>query len=450
MDYNCFLNKKLLNIKTTGFEPYQTHERLFKFQKDLVKWSIRRGKSAIWAGCGLGKTIMQISWADQVSRHTGKPVLILAPLAVSKQTQNEGIKIDISVYHYGSGHIQINNYEQLHNMDCSIFSGVVLDESSILKNFSGKMRSQIINIFHRTQYKLCCSATPSPNDFTEIGNHAEFLNICSRSEMLATYFIHDSGETQKWRLKGHAEKAFFEWLSTWAVMINKPSDLGYSDDGFILPDINYYQHTVKSKIPNGSLFHDMAQTLDERRKARKESINDRVKLATDLSSGSDDPWLYWCDLNDESTMISRTVPGIVEITGSMSNELKENRMFGFAAGDFKRLVIKPKMAQFGLNWQHCNNMVFVGLSDSFEAFYQAVRRCWRFGQKKPVNVHIIISEKEGNVLQNIKNKEAKAEEMQRKMIECMADISKTEINNSSKNTIEYKPLKQMELPIWML
>lgn len=450
MDYNDFLNKKLLNIKTTGFEPYQTHERLFNFQKDLVNWSIRRGKSAIWAGCGLGKTIMQISWADQVSRHTGKPVLILAPLAVSEQTIMEGKKIDVHVNHYGSGNIQINNYEQIHNMDCSQFVGIVLDESSCLKSFSSKHKMQIIEAFHATPYKLCCSATPSPNDFTEIGNHAEHLNICSRSEMLATYFVHDSGETQKWRLKGHAEKAFFEWLATWAVMMSKPSDLGYSNDGYDLPELIYHQHIVKSKVSFGNLFYDMAATLDERRKARKESLQERCALAADLSKYSDKPWIYWCDLNDESKTISKMVDGIVEVEGSLKNDVKASRMIGFSNGDFKKLVTKVKMAQFGLNWQHCNNMVFVGLSDSFEAFYQAVRRCWRFGQKKPVNVHVIISEKEGNVLQNIKNKESKAEEMQRKMIECMADISKTEINNSSKNTIEYNPLQQMELPSWML
>jgi hypothetical protein len=329
-------------------------------------------------------------------------------------------------------------------------NGLLVHNSSILKNFAGKFKNQIIESFANTPYKLCCSATPSPNDFTEIGNHAEFLNICSRSEMLSTYFVHDSGETQKWRLKGHAEKEFFKWLSTWAVMINKPSDLGYNDAGFILPEINFYQHTVKSKISDGYLFHQLASTLNERRQARKESLKERCKLAADLSTGSNDPWLYWCDLNAESSELASLVTGSVEVTGSMKPEMKESRMIGFSDGDFNKLVIKPKMAQFGMNWQHCNNMVFTGLSDSFEAFYQAVRRCWRFGQKKPVNVHIIISEKEGNVLENIKAKEARAEQMQKKMIECMADISRKEINNTTKQTIQYKPKKKMEVPGWML
>ncbi len=450
VNYQEFLSKKQHRIKTQGFEPGPVHDLLFPFQRDLTKWAIRKGKAAIWAGCGLGKTLMQLSWADQVSKHTGQPVLILAPLAVSTQTQAEGEKISLSIYRYGSGVLQITNYEQMHKVNWLQFAGIVLDESSILKNFAGKFKNQIIESFANTPYKLCCSATPSPNDFTEIGNHAEFLNICSRSEMLSTYFVHDSGETQKWRLKGHAEKEFFKWLSTWAVMINKPSDLGYDDDGFILPEINFYQHTVKSKISDGYLFHQMASTLNERRQARKESMEERCSLAASLSTGSDEPWLYWCDLNIESTTLSKKMADSVEVTGSMKPEMKESRMIGFSNGDFNKLVIKPKMAQFGMNWQHCSNMVFVGLSDSFEAFYQAVRRCWRFGQKRPVNVHIIISEKEGNVLENIKAKEARAEQMQKKMIECMADISRKEINNTSKQTIQYKPKKKMEVPGWML
>jgi len=369
---------------------------------------------------------------------------------VSKQTIMEGKKIDIDVNHYGYGKIQINNYEQIHNMDCSQFIGIVLDESGILKNFSGAMRNQIIQSFQRTPYKLCCSATPSPNDFTEIGNHAEHLNICSRSEMLSTYFVHDSGETQKWRLKGHAEKAFFEWLSTWAVMINKPSDLGYDNGGYDLPPLRMHEHIVKSKKSDGYLFHELANTLNERRDARRESLMERCRVAADLSKGSSEPWLYWCDLNQESDTLKDMVDNIVDISGSQSNDVKEDRLFGFASGKYQKIVTKPKIAQFGLNFQHCHNMVFVGLSDSFEAMYQAIRRCWRFGQTQPVDVHIVISEKEGNVLQNIKAKEARAEEMQRQMILCMADLSKAEITNAGKNTIEYKPKKEMELPSWML
>jgi hypothetical protein len=450
MDYLEFIKGKGQSIQTVGFEPGDLPKILFPFQRDITKWAIRKGHSAVWAGCGLGKTLIQLSWADQVVKFTGRPVLILAPLAVSAQTQKEGEKANIDVSIKQSGILRVTNYEQLHNIDPSIFAGVVLDESSILKNFAGKFKNKIIESFYNTPYKLCCSATPSPNDFTEIGNHAEFLNICSRSEMLSTYFVHDAGETQKWRLKGHAEKEFFKWLSTWAVMIEKPSDIGYKDDGFILPPLNITQHIVKSKADAGYLFPEMARTLNERRQARRDSLDERCRLAAGLSAGSKDPWLYWCDLNDESAMLSELVENSVEVKGSDKNELKEARMIGFSNGGFQKLTTKPKIAQFGMNWQHCNNMVFVGLSDSFEAYYQAVRRCWRFGQKKPVNVHIVISEKEGNVLANIKEKEVKADIMLKQMIRCMGDLSRQEINNSKKETIEYKPAKKMEVPEWLL
>lgn len=449
MDYQEFIQAKQSRIRNIGFKPYDVHPILFPFQADLTKWAIKKGKAALWAGTGLGKTFMQVSWADQVAKHTRGKVLILAPLAVSSQTIAEARKIDVTVEKYGSGQIQIVNYDQLHNIDASLFDGIVLDESSILKNFAGKFRNQIIDSFYRTPYKLCCSATPSPNDYTEIGNHAEFLNICSRTEMMATYFVHDSGSTQKWRLKGHAESEFFRWLSTWAVMINKPADIGYENAGFDLPPINYYQHTVKSKIDDGYLFHQMASTLSERRDARKESLNERCRLSADLSAGSTEPWLYWCDLNQESETLAQYVENSVEVKGSDKNEIKESRLIGFSNGDHQKLITKPKIAQFGMNWQHCNNMVFVGLSDSFEAFYQAVRRCWRFGQKRPVNVHVVISEKEGSVVENIKRKERQATEMQQRMIEHMADLSKAEINNTGKNTIEYKAKKQMEVPEWL-
>jgi len=423
---------------------------LFPFQKDISAWAVRKGKAAIWAGTGLGKTLMQLSWAREIVKHTQKPVLILAPLAVSAQTKGEARKIDMDVsLDTSNGIFRITNYEQLHNIDCSVFSGIVLDESSILKNFAGKVKNQIIESFRETPYKLCCSATPSPNDFTEIGNHADFLNVCSRSEMLSTYFVHDSGSTQKWRLKGHAEKEFFKWLSTWAVMVDSPSDLGYDDTDFILPELKVFQHIVPSKKDDYLIFPELAKTLNERRQARRESLNERCEMAAALSKGSETPWIYWCDLNYESTTLSAMVENATEITGSQSNEIKEKRMIGFSSGSIQKIVTKPKIAMFGMNWQHCNNICFVGLSDSFEAYYQAVRRCWRFGQKKPVNVHIVISEKEGNVLQNIQNKEAKAKKMLKQMVSCMSELSKQEIQSTNDNRIEYNPQQPIKIPEWM-
>lgn len=322
MDYLSFLDKKQKRIQHKGINPSILSSKLFPFQKDLTEWACKKGKAALWAGTGLGKTFMQLSWADQIVKHTGGKVLILAPLAVSEQTIEEGKKINITVRKTDND-IVINNYEQLHNINPSDYTGIVLDESSILKSFSSKYKNLIIENFYDTQYKLCCSATPSPNDFTEIGNHAEFLNVCSRSEMLSTYFVHDSGETQKWRLKGHAETEFFKWLSTWAVMINKPKDIGYENNGFDLPPLNIQQHVVKSKNNNGYLFAELARTLNDRRQARKESLHDRCQVAADLKNGSSDAWLFWCDLNAESDLIHKKLEGSVEVKGSDKKEIKK-------------------------------------------------------------------------------------------------------------------------------
>jgi len=447
MEYSQFIKSKAHKIKSIGFKPGHIPDKLFPFQNDLTKWACRKGKSALWAGTGLGKTFMQLSWADQVVKHTNKNVLILAPLAVSEQTIEEGKKINIEV-RKSEWPIQITNYEQLHNINPTDYIGVVLDESSILKSFSSKYKNLIIDQFYNTPYKLCCSATPSPNDFTEIGNHAEFLNICSRSEMLATYFVHDSKTTQKWRLKGHAEKEFFKWLSTWAVMINKPSDLGYENKGYDLPPLNIQQHIIKKPKDEWDVFPDLASTLNERRQARKESLHERCQKAADLKNGSDVPWLYWCDLNAESNLLYKLIDNSIEVQGSDKKDVKKERLLGFSSGKYPVLVTKPKIGQFGLNWQHCNNMVFVGLSDSFESYYQAVRRCYRFGQKKEVSVHIVISEKEGNVLLNIQGKEKRAKILQQRMVDCMTDLTKEEITNTSKSTLEYKPKKKMEVS-WM-
>lgn len=448
--YQDFLNTKKIRLQNTGFEPIHIPDLLFDFQKDLTSWAIRKGKAAIWAGCGLGKSLMQISWADNVNKYTKKPVLILAPLAVSKQTKQEGLKIgvNISVCETQSdvdfSGINITNYEKLHKFNTSIFSGIVLDESSILKNFAGKTKEQIINAFQNTPYKLCCSATPSPNDYTEIGNHADFLNACSRTEMLATYFVHDGGDTQKWRLKGHAQKEFFSWIGQWAVMIEKPSDIGYSDERMILPPLNFYEHIVPSNDFTDELFTPLAQTLNERRDARRKSIKERCELAASLNNSTDESFLNWCDLNIESEMLKKMIAGSVEVKGSDHNEHKEKSLIGFADGSIKKIVTKPSIAQFGLNWQICHNMTFVGLSDSFEAFYQALRRCYRFGQKKPVNVHIIISEREGNVLHNIKQKEKKAKEMLDKMVKYIS-LNTVESLNTNPKRINIKS-QNFQLP----
>lgn len=453
MNYQEFLNRKKVIDPNTGHEPKEISGILFDFQKDIVRWALRRGRAAIFADCGLGKTMMQLEWAQHVVNQTDGDVLILAPLAVSAQTHREAqnmldlnIKICAEQSDVKPG-INITNYEKLHNFNASHFAGVVLDESSIIKHHTSKTRDQLLESFAQTPYRLACTATPSPNDYMELGNHSEFLGVMSRSEMLSMFFIHDGGDTAKWRLKGHAQAEFWKWLCSWAVMVRRPSDLGYSDDNFVLPALSHNSHVLKSEKPlNGMLFTVAAKTMQERREARKLSLPGRVKLAADLVNDSDEAWIVWCDLNSESEMLRRLIPDAIEVKGSDDNKYKENAMVGFSEGKYRVIVSKPSISGFGMNWQHCHNMAFVGLSDSFEAYYQATRRCWRFGQKHPVNVHVITSELEGNIVANIKRKEKDAETMASSMVDHMSTISSAEIKGSYRTSTDYAPEIKLEIP----
>lgn len=442
MEYTEFLKQKDITDKSTGFMPSGINDMLFDFQKAIVTWACKRGRSAIFADCGLGKTPMQLEWANQVHKYSQHPVLILAPLAVSQQTQREGNKFGIYVNICESqddvvNGINITNYEKLHKFEPGYFTGIVLDESSILKSYTGKFRTFITEAFKATPYKLACTATPAPNDFMELGNHAEFLNILSRAEMLSLFFINDTSNVGTWRLKGHGEGKFWKWLCSWAVMLSTPAELGFSDEGFILPELNIIEHVIEYGKPlPGNLFSQKAKTLNERRVARRESIQEKLDVVKSIIT-NDESWLIWCDLNNESETIAKET-GFSEITGSQDNEVKESKMIGFTNGDPLQIVSKPKLAGFGMNWQHCNNVIFFGLSDSYEAFYQAIRRCWRFGQKKTVNCHIITTDIEGNVVENVRRKEADAMRMRREMIANMKDISAEEIRQVSHVEMEYK------------
>lgn len=433
-------------------------------------------------------TIQQLAWAREVVKahiDNNPKVLILAPLAVAKQTVREGQKFGIQVAFVrnqdqvnmlaATGHsIFISNYEMLHQFQPDEYTGVILDESSILKAYSGKIRNQIITYFAQTPYRLACTATPAPNDYEELGNHSEFLGIMDRTEMLASFFVHDGGETQKWRLKGHAEKAFWQWVCEWAVMIRMPSDLGYPDEAFKLPSLNMSEHIVEVgkdfAYKMGNLFAQEAKTLNEQRKARRASIDDRVKKAADIVLMINPPneilngplvttlgvktpnesWLIWCDLNDESQEITRAIPGAVEITGSDSEDVKEQRMIDFATGKIRVLVTKPKIAGFGMNWQHCHNMIFVGLSHSYEAMFQAIRRCYRFGQIHPVNVHIITSDAEGAVLENVKRKEKDFEIMCAAMLDNMRETQRKNVLSAQKTLDNYDASTMMVVPSWLI
>lgn len=461
MTYEEFLEKKKVTAISSGFEKpkEQMNKNLFDWQKDIVHWALRKGRAALFEDCGLGKTIQELEWAQSVSDYTNKPVLILAPLAVSEQTKREGEKFGYAVHivreqkEVKDG-INITNYEILEHFDVSVFGGVVLDESSILKNFTGKIRTEIIESFRETPYKLSCTATPAPNDFMELGNQSEFCGVMSRTEMLATYFIHDGGDTSKWRLKGHAQEKFWEWLATWAVVMTNPRDLGYDGAGFDLPELQTIQHVVKEDTNiidgNFSLFAQVAETLNERMDARRQSLGARCAKAAELiAENPNEQWLVWCDLNAEADELKNMIPKATEVRGSDTPEYKSEMLSGFTTGDVQIMISKPSIAGWGLNWQGCHNMIFVGLSDSYEMMYQAIRRCWRFGQKHSVDVHIVTSEAEGAVKDNIDRKEKQAALMTEEMVKHTRDILEQEIRGTVKISIPYNPQVEMIVPEWL-
>ncbi len=440
--YGEFLRKKEFVPKDAGFEPVNLNDRLYPFQRDIVTWACRRGKAAVFADCGMGKTPMQLAWAEQVANKTGGVVLILAPLAVSAQTVREGRKFGIEVTRVRDGSeckpgINITNYEMLdHFQDVSI-DGVVLDESSILKSFTGKTRNQIIDRFRHVPYKLACTATPSPNDYMELGNHSEFIGIMSRSEMLSTFFVHDGGDTSHWRLKGHAKDKFWDWVASWAVMITRPSDLGYEDGDFDLPKMHMSTHVVDSGLDSGDkLFNVSALTLSEQQKARRDTVEVKGDRIAQMVNSDDSQWLIWCGLNAESDYLARSIPDAVEVKGSDSPEHKEDAMIGFSEGRYRVLVTKPSIAGFGMNWQNCWHMAFCGMDHSYEQFKQAVDRCYRYGQTHEVEVHIVVTEKETSIVENVTSKRAATSGMQREMV-GRAKSTMSDLAMASRDVAEY-------------
>ena len=458
MNYNDFLESKQRIPPACGFEKPKSemNPMLFQWQKDIVHWALKKGRAALFEDCGNGKTIQQLEFSQCVSAHTGKPVLIVAPLTVAEQTKREGEKFGYDVTLCRKQEdvrpgINVTNYEMLEHFDAAVFGGVVLDESSILKNYMGKVRTQIIEMFQDVPYRLSCTATPSPNDFMELGNQVEFLGIMSRTEMLATYFTHDGSKTSQWRLKGHAETRFWEWVATWAVVLTCPGDLGYPNDGYALPELRMHEHLVEISNPlDAGLLGWVAQTLTERRDARHMSLRERCEKAAELvASAPDEQWLVWCDLNDESAMLTNLIRNSVEVRGSDKPEDKATALRAFADGSVRYLVTKPSIAGFGMNWQQCHNMIFVGLSDSYEAMYQAIRRCYRFGQEHPVNVHIVTSAAEGAVKSNVERKEAQAEFMKTQMVKYTKEILTREIRGTQRIVIPYDPQVEMRIPEWL-
>lgn len=462
MDYKEFIQNKHTHIKSCGFdvEKCNLNQKAFEWQRDVVRWALKKGKCALFESCGLGKTIQSLMWAREVVNYTNKSVIILAPLAVVNQTVREATKFGehaIAVReetNISIPDIYVTNYEIMEHFNMKQFSGVVLDESSILKDFTSKTRGLLIDTFKDTPFKLCCTATPSPNDYTEMGNHSEFLGIMSRTEMLSTFFVHDGGDTSKWRLKGHAKEAFFEWVANWACCMNSPSDLGYDGSLYELPELRLHECIVKSnnlynEDGQSMLFSKVTQTLNERRDARRESISQRTDLAAEIANNSDEQCLIWCDLNAESEALQKKVNESVEIRGSDTPEYKVKGTLDFIDGNVKSLISKPSITGMGVNLQNCHKEIFVGLSDSFEAYYQAVRRCWRFGQNRPVDVYIIISDAEGAVKSNIERKQKEAEELTRQLVKYTKNILMTEIQSTKRISETYYAVEKMILPDWL-
>lgn len=457
-DYQEFLARKRVTAPSVGIEPLlDINPALFDFQRDVVRWALRRGRAAIWADCGLGKSPMALEWSRHVVEHTGGRVLILTPLAVAEQFVREGDKFGVPVTHARdddgvSDGVTVTNYERMHRFDLSQFAGIVLDESSILKDYTSSTRNAVIDGFRETPFRLACTATPAPNDFVELGNHAEFLGVMSRTEMLSMFFVHDGGTTQDWRLKGHARRDYWRWLSSWAVAIKHPSQLGYDGTGYDLPELRTHEVVVKCSVqpPQGLLFADEARTLSEQRGARRDSLADRVRMAAEIVAREpDEQWLIWCDLNDESTALAASIPGSFEVKGADTEEHKSSTIGGFAAGNVRIMVSKPSIAGWGVNLQRCARVVFVGLSHSFEAYYQAIRRTWRFGQTRPVECYVVTSEREGAVVRNLRRKQDDAESLASGLAEHMRDITRAELVGTTRTVDEYNPTVRMTVPSWV-
>ena len=462
MSYAEFVDRKLVRVPPTGIAgagAITLPDSMFDFQGALTTWALRRGRAAIFADTGLGKSRMQLAWADAVHRETKHDVLILAPLAVAAQTVAEGSEIGVKVNQCRDGAevqagITITNYDRLHRFDTSRFGAVVLDESSVIKHHTSKTLATLLEAFAQTPFKLCATATPAPNDWTELGTHAEFLGICTQIEMLSEFFVHDGGETQTWRLKGHARQQFWRWVASWAALVRKPSDLGFDDSRYNLPTLHVAQHITPStghdQQATGMLFALEANTLSERRTARRASLDGRVAACAAMVNADAQPWIVWCDLNAEGDALRAAIPGSVEIRGSDDPDVKEQRLIDFAAGRIRVLITKPSIAGFGLNWQHCARMAFVGVTDSWEAYYQAVRRCWRFGQEREVMVHIFASDLEGAVVSNLQRKERDALAMADALSAESHDAVMQEVTGVTRQTNPYSPARTAAIPAWLV
>lgn len=454
MNYVDFLQMKTQNGANHGFNPLFIPDYLFDFQKEMVDYAVKKGRAALFEDCGMGKTAQFLAWGQNIIEYTNKPVLVLSPLAVSAQTLREADKFDIDAIRSNDGSIPgkriiITNYEKLHHFYWQDFSGVVCDESSLLKNADAVRRKEITEFLRKIPYRLICTATAAPNDYLELGTSSEALGYLGFMDMLNRFFKNDSnnsamrrmyGEAPKWRFRGHAELPFWRWVCSWARALRKPSDLGFDDDGFVLPKLTEQEHLVEAKkLPPGWLFPVAARNLQEQREERKRTLEERCEKAVDLVT-HDKPAIAWCHLNDEGNLLAKSIPDSVQVSGKDSDESKEEKLLGFIDGKFRVLVIKPKIGCLGLNLQHCANVVYFP-SHSYEQYYQAVRRCWRFGQKNPVQVDIVLTEGERKVMQNLQRKSEAAA----RMFDALVAQMNNAISIDKKETI----VNKMEVPAWL-
>ena len=463
MSYAEFLERKAQLSNAGGFTPHHLPEHLFDFQAHLVEWAVRQGRGAIFADCGLGKTPIELAWAEQVHAHTGKPVLLLTPLAVGPQIVAEARKFGHDAERSRGGQavasITVTNYEQLHRFDPCAFGGVVCDESSILKSFDGATKAAVTEFMRRIQYRLLATATAAPNDWTELGTSSEALGDLGYMDMLSRFFINKDKKVSsrggrvmrwemsdrvglerpnEWRLKGHAAEPFWRWVSSWARAMRKPSDYGYDDAWFMLPELVERTHAVDPRQPHPDhLFETPAIGLQEERAEIRRTLTERCETAAQVLQGEERA-VAWCHLNDESAMLTRLIDGAVEVTGSDSDEAKEEKLTAFSRGEIRVLVTKPKIGAWGLNWQHCHRMTYFP-SHSYEQYYQAVRRSWRFGQTEPVTVDLITTPGGERIMRNLRRKSQHADQMFARLIEHMNDAQRLDVSVTE---------HEMEMPTW--
>lgn len=451
VSYSAFIAQKRALVPNSGIvvSGEELHPSLFPFQRDLTRWALAKGRAALFTTTGTGKTRMQLEWA----RLTGERALILTPLAVAQQTVREGRLLDLDINYARRpadsplDGITVINYEMLDHFDPADYGAVVLDESGILKNFAGATRTALIEAFRDTPMRLCCTATPAPNDIAEIANHAEFLGVMTRAEMLAAFFVHDD---RGWRLKGHARKPFYRWLASWGMSLTHPRDLGYEEQGYDLPPLTIEPRIVPTDYtPVGRLFADRLQGITERASVRRDTVDERVEAAVGLiQCEPHEPWIAWCGLNDEARTLAKWIPDSVNVEGSQSAEVKTARIEAFLSGEKRVLISKPTVAGYGLNLQHCARMVFVGLGDSYEQYFQCLRRCWRFGQTREVRAYVVLSEPEEVIYRNVLAKEREVEKMSRELVKNAAEFERAELQSGVARD-GYRAEREMVLPRWL-